>query len=176
MFNISSKRTIVILMSIIIVGLLVTTFYLLSRHGNNITESEQILHIPNIELNIYNGGFYSLSNYPTKRKTIVLFFSPECDLCENELQSIIENKEFFINVRWIFITQSIFVDELSTFLTRCPIKNIENSNILIENHLKYHSLYEVTGPPAMFVYDDEGQLIHSVRGSVGIDLIIEWLK
>lgn len=156
--------------------LLVTFFYLLNRYKNNITESEQILQIPNIELELYHGGFYSLSNYSTKRKTIVLFFSPDCELCEKEINDIILNKELFKDVRWLFITQSILANEMRNFLTLYPLSEIENSVILLENWPKYHTMYDITGPPAMFVYDDKGRLIHSVRGSVGIDIIIEWLE
>lgn len=135
-----------------------------------------IRNMPKIELNRLQGGKFILSEKDEMSRTVLFFFSPDCFFCEDEISEIISCKDEFMDVRWLFITQAILKDDLNSFLKRFPIMSIPNAVILLEDWPKYHSMFEVSGPPAMFVYDKKGNLINSVRGAVDIDLIKKWLR
>lgn len=148
-------------------------------HPINHTEEEGVVQkLPDISLQSYDGGMFQSKEINTlTNRTVIIFFSPDCSLCEKEIAEIISIKDSFKkDVRWIFITQSILKDELYSFLMRYPVKSIPNSVILLEDWPKYHNMFEVSGPPAMFVYDKNEKLIHSVRGLVSIDILKGWLQ
>lgn len=175
MFN---KKSFGVILLVLIGFSILLLFTLLFVHNksNKSIQTEKISILPDFELTSYDGNIYSLKNQKKKYRTIVLFFSPDCELCEKEINDIILNKELFKEVRWLFITQSILANEMRNFLTLYPLSEIDNSVILLENWPKYNTMYEVSGPPAMFVYDREGKLIHSARGAVSIDVIKKWLQ
>lgn len=136
-----------------------------TREDNN-----EIYKLPRIELKELSGEAFSLSKHE-KPRTIVMFFSPSCDYCEQEIAEIILNKIYFSEVLWIFITQSFFADELKTFLISYPIDKLENAVVLLEDFPYYHNKYSVVGPPALFIYDENLELIYENRGLVGIELL-----
>lgn len=171
MFN--KKRKIVVLFFVPCISIIILLLY---KKSNESSQLELISVLPDFELISYERERYSLKTQTKKDRTIVLFFSPDCELCEKEINDIIVNKEIFKEVRWLFITQSILEDELDIFLNNYPIMTIPNAVILLEDWPKYHTMFEVSGPPAMFVYDREGMLIHNVRGTVSIDVIKKWLQ
>lgn len=160
---------------ILIALLLLSTLVLTTTFMVNDSNSRQFL--PDISLKSYDGRmFLSKEIEPLTDRTVVIFFSPDCTLCEKEIGEIISCKDSFKDVRWLFITQEILKDELNSFLMNYPIMSIPNAVILLEDWPKYHTMFEVSGPPALFVYDKNGELIHSVRGSVSINIIKKWLR
>ena len=164
------KRIIVVFLSVFICAFIV----LLIRNKTN-KESSPIDTFPSITAKLYKGGVYSVPIKYTEGKTVVVFFSPECEICETELSDILRNNVSSKN-RWLFITHSFLKDELDYFLERIPIDTLQNSVLLLEDTPKYHSLFNVVGPPSLFVYNKEGKLIHSSYGGVLTSTLVEWLQ
>ena len=131
---------------------------------NKIPNFESICTCDN-ELDVIKDSVYD--------KTYVMFFSPECEMCEDEIRTIIENKNKCTNHRFIFITQPIMKNEVPLFLETVPMNEISNSAILYDNSLKYHTLFGVTAPPALFIYDKKGRLIKSHHGYTHMELILK---
>ena len=130
---------------------------------------------PEITAKLYKGGVYTVPQEYKGGKTMVVFFSPECELCEEEL-NVILNNELPSSNRWVFISFSFLKDELDYFLEQTPIDTLNNSVILLEDSPKYHSLFHVIGPPSLFVYNEEGELVHSSYGKVDDRTLIDWVK
>ena len=125
---------------------------------------------------LYEGNAYTVKKHYSEGKTVLVFFSPDCDLCDRELTSIVKNKDLFTNNRWVFVSFAFMKDEIGFFLETHAIDKLDNSVILLEDSPKYHAMYQVVGPPALFVYDKKGKLIHSSYGSVEDATLIEWLQ
>lgn len=167
------KIKILFIMVLVITSL---TLLLLLKNERHIEQMEYS-KLPNISLIEYNKNVtYNLFDFTLLNKTVVMFISPDCSHCEKEIGDIISYKEEFKDVRWLFITQSILKDELKSFLYKYPIMSIPNAVILMEDWSKYYTMFEVSAPPAIFVYNKKGELINSERGEVGIDVIREWLR
>lgn len=162
------KYTVVLLFSLL-------TVVILYSMRNKIKPASPIDNLPDITAMLYYGGVHTVPGNYRGGKTVVVFFSPECDLCEHELNDILNNASSSNN-RWVFITHAFLKDEMGYFLKNTPIDTLRNSTILLEDSPKYHTLFQVVGPPSMFVYDNEGKLMHSAYGSVNTSTLIEWIK
>lgn len=150
----------------------------IGRYRLKANQKVDMIHkLPDISLVKYDSGkWFTLSKERGVDKTVIIFFSPDCEFCEKEIEGILSIKDEFPNVRWLFITQSIIKDELFGFFVRYPINEMNNAIILLEDYPKYFSLYDVSGPPALFVYDKNGELIEESRGAVSVRTLIKWLE
>lgn len=132
--------------------------------------------IPNFEIPEYNSDTIFLSSHNNVKKTVVLFFSPDCGFCEEEINGIIKSGYSSDKVRWIFITNPMCKDDIQFFLDRVPIYNIRGSIILVDSSLRYHSLFCVSAPPATFIYNERGKLEYYTGQSVSPQVLIKQLN
>lgn len=135
-----------------------------------------IATLPAIESETLWGDYFDSSRTLNNRmRTAILFFHPECEFCTVELNGIIKRHNECRDVFWVFVTLAN-PNEIQELLIDCPIDAISNSVILYEDTPKLHSLFDVKGPPALFIYDDDNRLIKEYRGAISIDTIITDLK
>lgn len=137
---------------------------------------EQVKTMPEICLNEYKGGLYDLSQQPPLKKTVITFFTPDCDHCEAEIDSICNHAADFKDVRWIMITDYFYEDLLDFFLANHKLSELENSVILIEKRHQYKELFQVLTTPSTFIYNSNNKLIHYSRRAVDINNLLSWLK
>lgn len=111
----------------------------------------------------------------TTKRTAILFYSPDCEFCQKEIEGIIDRKEELNNIQWIFITIAQ-PEELNTFLKEYPIESIQDAILLREDFPEMHIRFDVSSPPALFIYDEYGNLMKMHRGATSIKTIVAELK
>lgn len=143
-----------------------------SRQNNNSGMS-----LPEISAITYDGKLFELDKQDKVKTTIVFFFSPECDHCEEEIKGILSRESLLENkdIRWIFITMDVLKDELGVFLESYPIDKASNAFVLLDSALYYHNLFEVTGSPTVFMFDKSGAQVHKIVGGFNINILTQWL-
>ena len=104
--------------------------------------------------------------------TAIFFFSPECDACRKEINDILQFRNDFRNTQWLFITIAQY-EELDRFLNQYPIHLLSGAFLLREDYPINHMLFNVSVPPALFVYDKKGKLITMHKGEILIQSIIK---
>jgi thiol-disulfide isomerase/thioredoxin len=109
------------------------------------------------------------------KKTAILFFNPECEACKNEMREIIKNQKYFLNVQWLFITIAQ-AEDVESFIKDYPVQSIPDSYLFREDYPKSHMLFDVSAPPALFVYNEKGKLIVADKGENSIQKIARKLK
>lgn len=109
------------------------------------------------------------------KRTALFFFHPECEFCRKELEGILEHRDEFSNVQWVFLT--LAPEELTaTFLQDYPLESIPNANVLRQEAPDTYLLYKIKGPPAVFIYSEDGILLNQHLGATPISVLIEELK
>jgi thiol-disulfide isomerase/thioredoxin len=165
-------RFLLIIVTVLIIALLV--FYL------NSSKKEQYsgMTLPEISAFTFDGNLFELDKLDKVKKTVVFFFSPDCDNCEDEIKEIITHKTLFEDkdIRWIFITMDIFKDELSVFLKSYPINTMSNAFVILDRRLYYHHLFEVPGAPVVFLFDKSERLSYKIVGGFNVNTIVQWLE
>ena len=108
-------------------------------------------------------------------KTAILFFSPDCNSCRNEINDILQFRNEFRDIQWVFITVAQYED-LDCFLNEYPIHLLPDAYLLREDYPINHMLFNVSVPPALFVYDKKGTLIAKHKGEILIQSIAKDLN
>ena len=155
---------------------LITVVLLLCRKYSKVGQASCMM-LPDISALSYDGNLFELDKLDKAKTTIVFFFSPECDHCEEEINEILNRKSLLEkkDIRWIFITMDVLKDELGVFLDSYPIDKMSNAYVLLDNSLFYHSLFEAPGSPSVFIFDKSGRLVHKIVGGFNINILMQWL-
>ena len=79
------------------------------------------------------------------------------------------------DVQWLFITiaPSEIVEE---FLMEYPLETIPDAYVLREDWPDIHKVFGVKGPPALFIYDENGKLMKRHMGATSIKNIVQELQ
>ena len=167
-----TRHIILCAISVAAVALGVLFFFTLKKHN---AQMEKIRQIPEMSLVTIDGDEFRLSETRAGRKTAIMFFSPDCEFCRQELKGVIDNRTSFRNVDWVFVTLSA-QEDIEGFLLEYPLLAIPNARICIEEWPDLFLVLDVTAPPSIFIYNEKGRLEHYKRGAVSIKTILEWLK
>ncbi len=150
-------------------------FLFLSALRKHNVESNRIQRMPQITLCTIDGEVFSPANLTPLKNTAILFFSPDCEFCQKEIDGILANASSFTGTIWIFVTLSSR-DDLTGFLMERPIGSIPDAKICMEETPRLFTTFDVTAPPSLFIYNAYGKLEHHKYGAVSIKTILEWLK
>lgn len=154
-------------------GVLLTLFFsALHEHRDKVAKIE---HIPDVTLVTIDGDTFSLQSQKPSRKTAIMFFSPDCEFCMKELEGIVNARNDFSGIDWVFVTLAQR-EELDSFLQYYPLETIPGARICIEDKPELLMALDISAPPALFVYNADGYLEQCQRGAVSIQTIIEWLR
>ena len=152
--------------------LLFVLLVLFSCKQKNVDNNPRISELPDFESYCSDEADLVVLNNLESDITYVIFFSPECELCEDEIKIILDNRELCVGRKFIFITQPIMRDEMPYFLEMMPMNEIPNSVILFDSSMRFHTLFGVSSPPSTFVYDKKGQIVDSYHGFTHMDKLL----
>lgn len=164
----------IILSAICVSAIVLTSSFLFALRKHN-AKSARIGQIPDITLTTLDGTDFSLAKLKPERKVAILFFSPECEFCKKEMEGILNSRDNYSGIDWVFVTISSF-EELDSFLVDYPIDTIDDARICIVDSPDLLIALDITSPPSLFIYDSDGHLEYSKHGAVSIKTILEWLK
>ena len=155
------------------VGMGSLLFWAASRHGSKV---EGIRQLPEIKvLTIYGDNFKAADYLDSTKWTALLFFHPECEYCRKEVEGIITRQNEFRNVQWLFITLAP-TEIVEEFLAEYPLESIPDAYVLREDWPDTYKQFGVKGPPALFIYDESGNLVRRHMGATSIKTIVQELQ
>ena len=135
-----------------------------------------IQQFPQIQaFTIYGDALDVTGHLNPSKRTALLFFHPECEYCRKEVEGILARHSECRDVQWLFITiaPSEIVEE---FLMEYPSETIPDAYVLREDWPDIHKVFGVKGPPALFIYDENGKLMKRHMGATSIKNIVQELQ
>ncbi len=117
------------------------------------------------------------STYLTKedvkknRRTIIMYFSPDCDHCKHQTESILADFSKFKDIEIIMATYQPF-EELKEF--NAHYRMAEHPNIKMGRDEKFFlpPFYKIRNLPYLALYDKKGNLVTTFEGAQKIDTIL----
>jgi thioredoxin-related protein len=117
------------------------------------------------------------STYLTKddirkhRQTLIMFFSPDCDHCKHQTESILADFKKFKDIEIVMATYQPF-GELKDFNDHYRL--FEHNNIKIGRDEKFFlaPFYKIRNLPYLALYDKNGNLITTFEGTQKPDTIL----
>lgn len=125
--------------------------------------------IPNLSLTTIEGENITIKeNF--RGKTILVLFQPDCDDCQREAQQIRENIAVFQDYDLYFVS-SANTGQIAAFAEHYQLNDKENivfAQTTVQDVIQ--NLGQVPAP-SIYIYSEEGVLVKSFHGEVGIDRI-----
>jgi thiol-disulfide isomerase/thioredoxin len=106
------------------------------------------------------------------RKTLVMYFSPDCEHCKHQTESILADWEHFKDMNIVMATYQPF-SEMKEFNQH--YKMYEHSNVRIGRDEKFvlPPFYKIRSLPYLALYDKKGHLITTFEGTQKTETIID---
>jgi hypothetical protein len=106
------------------------------------------------------------------RKTIIMFFSPDCDHCKHQTEAILSDFKEFKDINIIMATYQPF-GELKEF--NMHYKMEEHPNVKLGRDEKFFlpPFYKIRNLPYLALYDKKGNLITTFEGTQKVETILD---
>ena len=104
-------------------------------------------------------------------RTIVMFFSPDCDHCKHQTESILAAGDRFKDIEIVMATYQPF-EEMKEFNEHYRI--YEHPNIKLGRDEKFFlaPFYKIRNLPYLALYDKKGNLVTTFEGTQKIDTLL----
>jgi len=106
----------------------------------------------------------------TKKSTIIMIFSPDCEHCQHEVKELKANINLFKNTQIVLVSYLDF-HFLKTFYTNYKIADYPNISVGYDSKYFFVPFFKAKFFPAIFVYNKKGKLIDAFDGSVAVQKI-----
>jgi thiol-disulfide isomerase/thioredoxin len=126
-------------------------------------------------LKLDSASYLSKDDIKKNRKTIIMFFSPDCEHCKHQTEAILADFKDFKDIEIVMATYQPF-SELKDFNTHYRI--FDHPNILLGRDEKFvlPGFYRIRNLPYLALYDKKGNLITTFEGNQKVDLILDAFK
>jgi thioredoxin-related protein len=123
-------------------------------------------------LKLDSTGYLTKEDLKKHRRTIVMFFSPDCDHCKHQTESILADFADFKDVEIVMATYQPF-GELKEFNTHYRL--FEHPNIKLGRDEKFFlaPFYKIRNLPYLALYDKKGNLITTFEGTQKVETIVK---
>jgi thiol-disulfide isomerase/thioredoxin len=163
----------IIILSIIVV--LCTLFYFTYKKIIlKETAKENMQRIDDFELKSVTDSLFSSSKLP-KQPIALIFFHPECDICQAELEQLLKMKEEFAKISILLVTHAS-EKESKDFYIMMNLAEIPNIQLLLDTNYELHQKYFIKSIPSIYLYDSEKKLIKYFIGEIKMNVLLNQLK
>ncbi|HMH21383.1 MAG TPA: thioredoxin-like domain-containing protein [Puia sp.] len=112
------------------------------------------------------------STIPDGKTISLLFFSPDCEHCQEETESIIKNMNSLKNVQFYFVTIDPF-DRLKIFNQYYQLSQYTNIILGRDYTFSFPKYFDIKTTPFLAIYNKHKQLKVVLKGAFKVGRIIE---
>jgi thiol-disulfide isomerase/thioredoxin len=106
---------------------------------------------------------------------VIMFFSPDCDHCQNETKELLAYKKELKDIQLLMISVAPY-REIKDFYDLFNLSSMPNIKLGQDLNFKLGSIYKLRTYPSIFIYDAKGTLAKAFVGNIGIPAILDALK
>jgi peroxiredoxin len=175
------KKTIII---IIILGL-TTVLFLVFKKGFDVktvlSNKKEYLKkdiskkMPLFEFTTLKGDLFSKYNLIKNKATIIVYFDPDCSLCEKSgtLFSKFESLHKDSNV--LFVSPST-TERIKEYQKQFNLENILNISFLQCNDNDFYNTFKESSTPTYLIYNKNQKLLKIINEDVPVKIILRYIK
>ncbi len=145
-----------------------------SDTANNYVQG--FMTIPEFKINTEpDRSFYTNSDLNKNKAFMIMFFSPDCDHCQQQTKEMLAYKQELKDLQILMV--SVMPHQYNKdFYKAYNLSSMPNLRMGTDITHKLRLLYRITTFPAMFVYDVKGNLAKAFVGNITIPAIIDAVK
>ncbi len=118
---------------------------------------------------------FNTNNIPTGKPSVLIFFSPDCDHCQKETKSIVENIDSLRNVNLLFITIDPF-DRMKLFNEVYKLSRFPNIVVGKDDGFFFPYYYKNAQPPYNVIYDSHKRLVVVIPSETNAHELLSFLN
>lgn len=111
-----------------------------------------------------SASFLTKDDLKKNRRTLIMFFSPDCDHCKHQTKAILDSLDKLGNIQIVMATYQPF-GEMKDFYKNFRLS--DHPNIMIGRDEKYFLVpfFRIRNLPYLALYDKKGNLITTFEGT-----------
>ncbi len=159
------------------IGLVVlSTFTAIGQSDTAKNYVQGFMTIPEFKINTEpDSSFYTNSDLNKNKAFMIMFFSPDCDHCQQQTKEMLAYKQELKDLQILMV--SVLPHQYNKdFYEAYNLSSMPNLRMGTDITHKLRLLYRITTFPAMFVYDVKGNLAKAFVGNITIPAIIDAVK
>ncbi|WP_281171611.1 TlpA family protein disulfide reductase [Algoriphagus mannitolivorans] len=123
--------------------------------------------IPSIMLTSTDGDSVNLKTEGDSAPSVLIYFNSSCPICQSEAELIQSKFRKDTLTRFLWVS-SESVEEVKNFAAHYSLDSLDTHRFYSDTLFRLASAFRLTGVPATFVYDDEGNLVDYALGAVSM--------
>lgn len=117
---------------------------------------------------------FNTYNVPQGKPTVLMFFSPDCDHCEMQTDSILKHMDAMKNVNFYLFTP-LSLAQTRVFYNKLGLKKYPNITVGQDSQFFFPAFYGTSYVPYIVVYDRNKKLVKGWEGGVKIPELLSAL-
>lgn len=142
--------------------------------ANNLLERENILdrisEWPDLQVNTLEGEPVSTTSIPGDKPVMLYYFNTECIFCQGTFTDLPNHPDLMKDASLVFISDED-PGAISQFITEMAVDDLQDLLFFHDHNRKMKDFYAIRGVPAIYLYDQKGELTELFKGAVGIEQI-----
>lgn len=160
-------KIVAIVIPVLLIGLMGYLFYNFQQKKARV---KALQSIPTFSVKDINGNTITTQNLPEGNK-ILVYFSPDCEFCQSEMEALSKINNNHKNIHWIMFSSSS-IKEISSFAQKYNLENTENISWCQDPMSKVYTKFAMKRMPYFLGYNSENKLIHRSTGAIKIEKIL----
>lgn len=112
---------------------------------------------------------------PEGKPTVLLYFSPDCEHCQHETESLLRVMESLKNIRFYFITTDS-LDRMRVFYNYYHLQRYPNITVGRDYTLSFPGHFGSPDPPYTVIYDKHKRQKATFSGATNASQIVEFVN
>ncbi len=168
------KKTLLYIISTTLFSLiLLLIFLIVQKEINKKATSQSYYEFPSFFLKTIENRDFNSDNIESG-PLILVFFSLDCDYCDEQIQYFIDDTIGINDIRVIFVAPHRPGDQTSQLLLE-KLSSFSNFEVVLDVKGEAQEKFDINEFPITFIYNENLHLINVFRGPIKIFIILEYI-
>ncbi|WP_298951976.1 hypothetical protein [uncultured Nonlabens sp.] len=171
---------------VIIASLLLSVIMIVTLKAQDVKENHEIVkeesditslnnQIPLFEFLQQDGTPFSKYDLDKQRNLILVYFDPDCGLCEKSGAFFKTFAKLHASSQVIFTSPASW-DNMIDYKERHELDKVSNVSFLQCDSDQFFTLFKEAGTPTYFIYDKKQELVKTINDQLPAPLLIKYIK
>lgn len=151
----------------VLIGILIYLFVGFQKKKETV---EALKNIPAFSVKDINGNSVTQNDIPEGNKVLV-YFNPECEYCQMEMEELSQINEKHKDINWIMFTDKS-LKEIKQFAQKYNLDKEDNIRWCNDPKSEVYFKFAMTGIPYFLGYNSENKLVHRSTGAIKIEKVL----
>lgn len=131
--------------------------------------------IPPFALLKIDSSTFTKKSLAKNKKTLIVYFSPDCDHCRHQTDSMLAKMDKLKNIQILMATYQPF-EEMKAFYKTYRLSRYRNINIGRDVNFFFPPFFKINNLPFLILYNEKGKLLTTFEGITKMDEVLQAFK